>query len=1009
VTGAPDGDPFRDGSGLHALNRLPMGSIRRPPEVPLDGDWDFQLLPTPDAPLGEHWSTAAVPGLWTMGGLSDGPHYTNVAMPFDEVPPAVPASNPTGVYRRRFDAPSLPGSRRLVLHVGAAEGHLRVRVNGVDIGTSTDSHLAAEFDITDAVVAGENELELSVAKWSAVTYLEDQDHWWQSGLSRSVALVTVPAVSLADLVVVADFDPATGRGSLRLTASTSGLRHLPANDFSVRLRGLGREETRPVAPRVTAPTLPKPTRDRSVRPEPRLPPDFMDLISINAASAPIPPEFRAIPDAFGAMAPQSAPGTVEFVIDALDVPPWTAETPHLEELTIELLDGSGDVVDATRTRVGFRRVEIVGRDLLVNGRRILVQGVNRHDHDPSTGRVMSRRRILDELTLMKRANINAVRTSHYPNDPVLLDLCDELGLYVIDEADVEGHAFASTIADEQIYLAPILERVQRMVLRDRNHACIIAWSLGNETGYGAAHDAAAAWLRSVDATRPVHYEGAISTDWHGGHSATDIVCPMYPSFDALRSYSADARADRPLVLCEYAYSQGNATGALADYWELFDTLPGLQGGFIWQFMDLSLDPDGDGRLRYGGDFGDEPNNGPTLLNGIVFPDLTPQPAYWEVRAVFSPIRLVATSDGLRAGRLPMRSRLTFADSRALRLEVSVETPTGRVGAVTLPDPGMGPGQEVTVALPPGIRSLLAGDDALALTVRVLTASDAPWAQAGTELAVHQVLLPEVPVELPWPEARAPRLGGDGSIRHPLLAEPPRLELWRALTDHDRSFSHDNRFVRSGFIALTPVSVDVVEDAAAATVTTTFEAAFGDRVVHTRRVAQIGVGDYLLHERVDLPAETTDGLRVGMAFELVDGFELAEWLGLGPWENYPDRSAGALLGAWAAPIDDMPVPYTRPQENGLRGGVRRLRLSGPVGQVVTEHVSGLHLNVSRHPVAQLEAVDHWWELPSSSATVVHLDVAHRGLGSALLGPDTPKRYRLAGSSYEWEWRLRLLDR
>jgi beta-galactosidase len=997
-------DAFHDDAGFRPLNRLPMSSLRRASVVDLDGVWDFQLLPAPDAPLGESWATAPVPGLWTMDGHFDGPHYTNVAMPFDEVPPTVPVQNPTGVYRRRFEAPELDRSRRLVLHVGAAEGHLRVRVNGVDVGTSTDSHLAAEFDITDALVAEDNELELTVAKWSAVTYLEDQDHWWQSGLSRSVHLMTVPAVALADVVAVADFDAATSRGALQLRVETAGLKHLPSNDCSIRVRALGLEETRPVAPRVTAPTLPKPSRDRSVRPEPRLPPDFMDLISITAASAPVPPEFRAIPDAFAAMAPQSAPGTAEFSFEALEVAPWSAETPHLEEVLVELVDADGAVLDATSLRVGFRRVEIVGRDLLVNGRRILLQGVNRHDHDPVTGRVMTRQRMLDELSLMKRANINAVRTSHYPNDPEFLDLCDELGLYVVDEADVEGHAFASTIADDPAYLGAILERVQRMVLRDRNHAGIIAWSLGNETGYGAAHDTAAAWLRTVDPTRPVHYEGAISTDWHGGHRATDIVCPMYPSFDALRSYSADARADRPLILCEYAYSQGNATGALADYWELFDTLPGLQGGFIWQFMDLSLDPDGDGRFRYGGDFGDEPNNGPTLLNGIVFPDLTPQPAYWEVRSVFSPVRVVASADDVRNGRIELRSRLTFADLSGFAVELSVETPSGRVGAVTVADPGLAPGSSATVSLPESIRSLLAHEDALALTVRLLTATAAAWAPAGTELAVEQVPLPAVTVSLPWSEAGAPSLGEGGSIRHPLLAEAPRLELWRALTDHDRSFSHDNRFVRSGFFALEPVSVDVVQDAAAAVVTTVYEAAFGDPVVHTRRIAQFGDGDYLLSEHVELPEGTSDGLRVGVVLSLVDGFDEAEWVGLGPWENYPDRASGALLGAWSSPVDALPVPYTRPQENGLRGAVRRLRLSGPAGVVTTSHVSPLHVGVGRHTVAQLEAADHWWELPASTATILHLDVAHRGLGSALLGPDTPKRHRLAGSSYTWEWRL-----
>ncbi len=997
---------MNDDSGFHAVNRLPMSSLRRSAAVELDGTWDFQLLAGLTSELADEWGSAAVPGLWTMTEDLDRPHYTNVPMPFADVPPTVPAKNPVGVYRRAFRTPEVLSAERVVLHVGAAEGYLRVCVNGTQVGTSADSHLAAEFDITDALVAGDNELQLIVAKWSSVTYLEDQDHWWQSGLPRSVFLSVVPEISLADLSVVADFDAENGLGSLNLSVETQGLKHLTETGHSIRISVLGQAFEKPVAPRIQAPSLPKPSRDRSKRPEPRFPPDFMDMLSINAASAPVPPEFRAIPDVFTTMAPQSRPGTAEFTLEEIVVDPWSAEKPQLYDLDVALLNDEGVVVDQTHTKVGFRRVEIVGRDLLVNGRRVMLQGVNRHDHDPTTGRVMSRQRMLDELSLLKRANVNAVRTAHYPNDPVLLDLCDEIGFYVVDEADVEGHAFASTIANEPSYLAPIIDRVSRMVLRDRNHPSIIAWSLGNETGYGAAHDAAAAWIRNFEPTRPVHYEGAIAADWHGGHAATDILCPMYPSFDALRGYSADSRANRPLIMCEYAYSQGNATGGLAEYWELIDTLPGLQGGFIWQFMDTALDPDENGRFRYGGDFGDEPNNGPTCLNGIVFPDLTLQPAYWEMRGVFSPIRIASTTSDARAGKLILRSRLTFADLSGLRLELSLQPDEGPALGVTVPTPELGPGEQVEMKLPESLREVISAGCAQTLNVRLLTEADTLWAEAGTELAAQQLVFESEQIALPWGDAHAVELADDGALEHPLLASAPKLSLWRALTDQDKSFSHDGRFVRSGFFALTPTSVEVTKDANTTVVTTVYRAAFGDEVVHTRRIAAVTADEFLLHEHVRLPADTSDGLRVGVVFELVPGFEDASWHGLGPWENYPDRRSGALFGDWSASVEDLAVPYVRPQENGTRGEVSATRLSGPAGVVRTEHARPLFFSASRFSVEQLEAADHWWALPSSDATVVHLDVAHRGLGSALLGPDTPKRYRLAGDVYEWEWRLSL---
>ncbi|MFI1034260.1 glycoside hydrolase family 2 TIM barrel-domain containing protein [Streptomyces sp. NPDC020951] len=984
--------------------------MRRAAEIDLDGAWDFQLLQSPETPLGEDWKTVQVPSLWTMSEDTDRPHYTNIVMPFDEVPPTIPAHNPTGVYRRVTDLSPVAG-RRTILHVGAAEGLLRVFVNGEPIGLSTDSHLAAEFDVTDALVVGANTFELVVAKWSAASYLEDQDHWWQSGLSRSVYLYTVPQIRLADVSTIADFDPATGHGTLEVSVSTAGLGHLTEVDWSVRIEILGRAETLPVAPRSPAPTLTNGGTDRSRRPEPQFPTDSMDIVSVYAAGGSVPPEFRDLPAHFTQnMIRKPDAGTAEFTLDDLDVSPWSAETPHLEDLVVQLVSPDGSVTDETRIRIGFRRVRIEGRDLLVNGRRILVQGVNRHDSDPRTGRVMSEALFLEELSLLKRFNVNAIRTSHYPNDPRFLDLCDELGFYVIDEADIEAHAFASTMPDDVRYLPEFLERVSRMVLRDRNHPAVIAWSLGNETGYGANHDAAAAWVRRSDPTRPVHYEGAISADWHAGHGASDLVCPMYPSFEALKGYSADPRGDRPVILCEYAYSQGNSTGGLAEYWELFETLPGLQGGFIWEFKDHALDPDGDGKYRYGGDFGDAPHDGIICLNGVVFPDLTPKPALYEARGVFSPVRVVSGADEVRKGTLQLRNRQTFADLSAYALELRVETVAGPGEAVTLPITETHAGQESTIDLPPAVRELIAADTAIALTLTVRTREDARWAPAGTEVAVEQVVLPREPAALPrtGTGTRTPAVGADGALRHPLLREPPRLTLWRALTDNDAAFNLDQRFVRSGFFQLEHEGSEVHQSPDETVVTTNYHAAFGDKVVHRRTIVTLAEGDFLLSEQVTLPEDSRDGLRIGMRFELVDGFEHASWVGLGPWENYPDRRSAALLGAWESTIDGLAVPYIFPQENGTRGEVTEMRLTGPRGKVRTTHTTPLHMNVSRYSLGELEDAAHWWELPTSSRTVVHLDVAHRGIGTGLLGPDTRPQYRISGSRYDWEWRLTLSE-
>jgi len=1016
-----------DPSGLVHQHRLQMSSLRRDFTTPLDGAWEFQLRASDAAPAGETWDEAQVPSLWTMDARYGIPHYTNVPMPFEQVPPHIPPHNPVGVYRRTvmLDADQATHGNRTILHVGAAEGHLRAFVNGAFVGTSSDSHLAAEFDITEHLRAGANEIELRVAQWSSATYLEDQDQWWQAGISRSVGLISVPQVRLTDLRIVADFDAATGRGHLTAEAEASALAGVTDTAHSVRfVLGLHSDEhVVAVSGRFQQPSLPRGKGDRSVRPEPRLPDGVMDLLSLRAAAAPPPPEFRAMPNALGQapMGPVSPAGTAHLTIEDLEVQPWTAETPTLYTLRVELINSAGEVVDSTVQRIGFRRVEIVGRDLLVNGQRILIQGVNRHDVDPHTGRVITQERARAELTLLKQFGVNAIRTSHYPNDPYVLDLCDEYGFYVVDEADVEGHAFASTIADNPAYLTEIVTRVQRMVYRDRNRPSVIGWSLGNETGYGAAHDAAAAWVRNVDPTRPVQYEGAIATDWYGGHAATDIACPMYPSFGALEAYSANERADRPLITCEYAYSQGNGTGGLDRYWQLFESLPGLQGGFIWEFLDHALDRDRNGHYAYGGDFGDEPNDGIVLLNGIAFADLTPKPAMWEMRGIFAPVRVL----GFEGGALQLRNRQSFADLTGFTAQVRVATTSGDAAVSQIELPALAAGQSGSLVLPAAVIEAAGQPDALAIRLTLHTRKDLPWAPAGTEIAaVQHVLDRQIPALVPAlvdpalvaPESRAgaaqtatldtataPGLDESGNILHTLVSSPPRLNLWRAMTDNDQAFALDNRFVRSGFFNLTPASTTVQQDGTTTTVETVYEAAFGDCVTHRRVISALTSG-WHFSESVLLPQDTKDGLRVGVELTLVPGFTSVEWAGLGPWENYSDRRESALWGRWNSLIDDMAAPYVRPQSSGTRGGVTEFSIRGAAGAATVRTSQPMHLTVSRFTTDQLEGVDHWWELEPNGETIVQLDAAHRGVGTALLGPDTTPEHRLSGSEYAWDWTL-----
>lgn len=1007
---APSSFPLGPAAGVIAVGRLPMHALTRAPHTMLDGEWDFQLLPEFDAPLRDQWTRVTVPELWTMREPADQPHYTNITMPFSEVPPGVPANNPTGVYRRSFLLPA-GVEATVILRVGAAEGYLRVLVNGVLIGESSDSHLAAEFDVTAACVPGSNDIELRVAKWSAFSYLEDQDQWWQAGISRSVELLFLPPVRIADVGVVADFDPENGTGSLKLTVATTGLSGMTASGHSARIRSMCDELSQAIGSRSEPPSFPTVIKDRSTPPPDfGIPDGFNDVVGLQASGAYLNPELSAMADYLATvLQPADPPGMATLSLDNLIVTPWSAEVPHLETVVVELVADGGQIVDSVSVRVGFRRVELAGRELLINGRAVLLQGVNRHDFDPQTGRVMSRRALLEDLVTLKRFNFNAIRTSHYPNDPEFLNLCDEIGFYVIDEADIEGHAHMTTLPSDPRYSEAFLSRVARMIQRDRNHPSVIAWSLGNESGYGPNHDAAAAWARSYDPTRPVQYEGAIAADWYGGRGATDIICPMYPSFESLAAFARDPRADRPLIMCEYAYSQGNSTGGLADYWNLIEDTLGLQGGFIWQFKDHALDPDGSGKYKYGGDFGDEPNDGAVVLNGIVFANGEPKPAMFEARGIFSPVRIQSSAEDLRAGLLRVHSRRYFSDFSDLEFDISV---ADRHGIIANTPVGVecGPGATAEIALAPDVLAALGQDAAVAFTLTARTAGDAVWAPAGTIIAEHQITLPRA---REWimatPTDHDLKIDEKGDISHPLLASPPHLCLWRAMTDNDTSYSMNGRFLRSGFFELEPTSVAVKSlNRSSSQVRIDYRAAHGECVVHMRSINMTGSGEYEFVEHVTLPEGFEDVLRVGIAFELVPGFDCAEWLGLGPWENYNDRQASALLGRWRQTIPDLAVPYVQPQENGGRGAVEELILDGAAGTAATTHSVPLQMTVSRYSIAQLEEANHWWALPHSEATFVNLDIAHRGVGTAMLGPDTRHEYRASALEYTWRWQLKLQE-
>ena len=988
-----------------------MHSLEHPDRLSLDGTWRFQLLRAPVDPVGPDWDEAVVPGLWTMAGTWDHPHYTNVQMPFAGRSPEIPELNPTGVYERAFEVPESWAGRRVVLHVGAAESVLIVWLNSVEIGVGKDSHLASEFDLTASLQPGSNTLTLRVVKWSDATYIEDQDQWWHGGISRSVFLYATGQVYLADVKAIPGLEAGPdGRlttGTLDLTVDVGfaqpGLQ--PGWSVEASLADLG-VEVRADAPAPAGPADPKDPVSRSL----------VRRHQVFGPSAIVGDETTAWSTLYAALAPVRE-GSVRWHLSIPSVTAWNAETPALHPLTVALRTPDGEVAETATLRIGFRRVESVGRDLLINGQRVYIRGVNRHDFDQRTGRVVSAESMRADLVSMKQFGFNAVRTSHYPNDPAFLDLTDELGLYVVDEADIESHAFQSTLCDDPRYLSAWVERVARMVQRDKHHASVIAWSLGNESGRGANHDAAAAWVRRYDPSRPLHYEGAIRWDWTADQAISDIVCPMYPEIAAIVDHARSGLQRHPLVMCEFSHAMGNSNGTLAEYWDAIESTPGLQGGFIWEYRDHGLVqdlPDGRQRWAYGGDYGDEPNDGNFVMDGMVWPDRRPKPAMWEHRRLAAPVRIAGDGTNLAEGRIELSNHQHFLDLAWLRatydLSVGGETIAGAPFAL----PPIGPGERAIVQLP-GWIAPDAGSGEAWLTVRVATAAAEAWAPEGFEVCAVQLPVGSMPVGASPLEASpiaAPDSSGDvtldadGQLVHPLLAAPPALTLWRAPTDNDRIGGMAARWETAGVDRLARRLIGIDRDGPTTVVRAELSTSAGIVVTHEVRYTALAGDGIAVTERVEIPGALDDLARVGTVLEAVPGLEHLEWFGTGPHETYPDRRRSGLVGRWTSTVTDQLVPYVRPQENGGHADVRWLRLSDATGAGLQidldrpRQVSATHVRA-----ADLAAATHDVDVVPCKETIVVLDAAHRGLGTASCGPDTLPAYRLGPGTYRWGWTLR----
>lgn len=882
----------------------------------LDGTWTFKFSKgTENRPKifyedghdTSGWGTIQVPAMMAAQGHGK-PEFYNIDYPFPANEPFIPhETNEVGSYKRSFDLPAHWQGRDVFLHIGAAGAAYYVWVNGRRVGYAEDSKLPSEFNLGAFVKPGRNTIAIELYRYADGSYLEDQDFWRVAGIERSVYLYAEPKVRLRDYTAVASLDDSFSRGLFSLKAELAGA---------------------PGAATVRATVYDGATE------------------VLKAA----------------ARATTRQPAVLKGAITA--VRPWSAETPNLYRLVIELVDDNGRLVSATSRRIGFRTIAVRNGEVQLNGKRIMIKGVNRHEHDPKTFRVMSEALMRRDIELMKQANVNALRTSHYPNDPRLYDLADEYGLYVMDEANIESHGYLRDAGKvrpeerEKFYLpgrahwdAAHLDRVSRMVERDKNHPSIVFWSLGNESGIGPGFEKAAQWVRAQDPTRLISYLGHGTLGGpHLPNAYVDIYAPMYDGIDRITDYAQDARFTQPLIQCEYAHAMGNSLGNLEDYWVAMRAHKKLQGGFVWDWVDQYVDAvDEQSRPYWASGFDLSPQRGDNSVvgDGVVAADRRPEPEYYELRQVYSPVAIV----GAGGTQVTLVNRHDFIDLSGFDFEWRVADDGVTVAHGRLPrvDVPAGSRRTVSVPLPQSLKPAR-GERILTVVARARE-NAIKGVPAGLSLGFGQVVMAQAPRAQAVPAgavrvtktpdavtliAANTRLTVDAKTGLMQLQVAGRTRLhggtpnfWRGLTDNDIGAgvqdSHavwktytEQREVRRFDVGTDRVSVQFSMGQGAVVFTTTYRLR-GDGSVEVS-------GDFL-----PLRGVLPDPLRVGLRFDADPALARMAWYGRGPHESYADRKTGAAIDRYEGRLADQHHGYGRPQETGNKVDVRWFTLKDDAGR------------------------------------------------------------------------------
>lgn len=974
----------------------------------LNGTWKFAYAQSPaSAPDGfytehyedEGWDKIEVPGMWQLQGYGK-PHYTDLLYPFPVDPPHVPSDNPTGCYRKTFHIPQLWDGRQIVLRFEGVDSAFHLWVNGQEVGYSQGSRLPSEFDITPFVRTGSNVLAVRVVQWSDGSYMEDQDMWWLSGIFRDVSLFARPLVQIRDYAVRTDLSEAYTQGKLTVKACIANLLDGEASSYKVKAQ----------------------------------------LLDANGVA-----EIGAVQESHVTVS-RGTEQVVELCLDVAAPKLWSAEDPQLYGLLLTLTDADGREVEIIPQRIGFRQIELRDGNFYVNGVAIMLNGVNRHDHHPELGRITPYETMLQDVLLMKRHNINAVRTAHYPNDPRFYDLCDVYGLYVMDETDLETHGFEplgniSRISDDPAWKEAYVDRVERMVERDKNHACILFWSLGNESGFGCNFMAMADWCRANDPTRLIHYEEDREL------KAVDISSTMYSSVEKLTAIAEEEGYKLPHVICEYAHAMGNGPGGLTEYQQTFRKYKRLQGGFVWEWIDHGLkqvSENGKTFYAYGGDFGDVPNNSNFCLDGLIFPDRTPSPGLLEYKKVIEPVQV--TDVDLSQGLLEITNLYDFISLNEFELFWSVYGDGKLLDSGSQPLPHI-PAQgkaEIKLPLANGAQYGAAFGDCQ-LTLSFCLNKDVIWAKKGHEVATAQYQLPAVqprahlkgqseaaslePLTCTADGQRLSIVGPQFELNFNLLqgtiqtwryegtdvivaGKGPKLSFWRAPIDNDMYIVEE---WRKAHLDRMQHRVERVEweqaDSSSVTVRTTVRIAppvhdYGFRCTYVYTVSSDG------EVRIDVKGEPVGPgklprmlPRIGLRMELPGSQDRVNWYGRGPGECYSDSKRANLIGLYQASVDELYTPYIYPQDNGNRTDVDWVSLTNVRGiGLLAVGQPQLEFSALRFTPEELERAKHHTELVPGETITLHLDYRQNGLGSNSCGPAQLPPYELKAEPFQFSFAL-----